>query len=41
VVAPGTIKTHINRLYRKIDVSTRAQAVAWAVQVGLFTRQTH
>ena len=38
VVAPSTIKTHINRLYRKIDVSTRAQAVAWAAQADLFSR---
>lgn len=37
VLAPSTIKTHINRLYRKIDVSTRAQAVAWAAQSGLFS----
>ena len=35
-IAQSTIKTHINRLYRKIDVSTRAQAVSWAAQHGLF-----
>ncbi|MEE8046736.1 MAG: LuxR C-terminal-related transcriptional regulator, partial [Dehalococcoidia bacterium] len=37
-VAQSTIKTHINRLYRKIDVSTRAQAVSWAAQNGLFSK---
>jgi DNA-binding NarL/FixJ family response regulator len=30
----NTLKSHIRSLYRKIEVSTRAQAVAWAMQNG-------
>jgi DNA-binding NarL/FixJ family response regulator len=33
-VTPSTLKTHIQRTYRQIGVSTRAQAVAWAMQHG-------
>ncbi|MEW5872920.1 MAG: LuxR C-terminal-related transcriptional regulator [Chloroflexota bacterium] len=35
VVAPSTVKTHINHLYRKLDVSSRTQATARARQLGL------
>jgi DNA-binding NarL/FixJ family response regulator len=30
----NSVKTYIRLTYRKIDVSTRSQAVAWAVQAG-------
>src|SRR3954452_10674709 len=35
VISPNTLKSHIRRAYRKIGVSTRAQAVAWATHHGL------
>jgi ATP/maltotriose-dependent transcriptional regulator MalT len=31
----GTVKTHINHLYRKLDVRTRAQAVAKAQELSI------
>ena len=34
-VSEGTIKSHINHLFAKIDVRDRAQAVAYAYQHGL------
>ena len=33
-VSMSSIKTHIRLIYRKIDVSTRAQAVQWGVHHG-------
>ena len=36
VVAVGTIKTHTASLYRKLDVSSRTQAVRRAGELGLF-----
>ena len=30
VIAPGTVKRHINHIYGKLDVRTRTQAVARA-----------
>jgi LuxR family maltose regulon positive regulatory protein len=35
VLAPSTIKTHINHIYRKLDVSKRTQAVARARELGI------
>jgi LuxR family maltose regulon positive regulatory protein len=35
VVAPSTIKTHINNIYRKLEVNKRTQAAARARQLGL------
>ena len=35
VVATSTVKTHINNMYRKLDVSTRSQAVARARELNL------
>lgn len=35
VVTPGTIKTHIRRILRKISVRNRAQAVAYVLRNGL------
>ena len=34
-VSTSTVKTHINNLYRKLDVSSRIQAVARARELGL------
>jgi LuxR family maltose regulon positive regulatory protein len=35
VVAVSTVKTHVNNIYRKLDVSTRTQAVARARELNL------
>ncbi|MDH2414914.1 response regulator transcription factor [Nocardioides sp. CER19] len=35
VISHNTLKSHIRQAYRRIGVSTRAQAVAWANQHGL------
>jgi len=35
VISPNTLKSHIRQAYRHIDVTTRAQAVAWATQHGI------
>lgn len=35
VISPNTLKTHIRQTYRKIGVTTRAQAVAWAAHHGI------
>lgn len=32
VISPNTLKSHIRQAYRKMGVTTRAQAVAWAAQ---------
>ncbi|MDG4810765.1 LuxR C-terminal-related transcriptional regulator [Micromonospora sp. WMMD1120] len=34
-VAPGTVKAHLNHIFRKLDAASRLQAVAHARQVGL------
>lgn len=34
-LSPNTIKTYIREAYRKMGVSTRAQAVAWGIERGL------
>jgi LuxR family transcriptional regulator, maltose regulon positive regulatory protein len=34
-ISVGTVKTHINHLYRKLDAHTRTQAVARARELGL------
>jgi LuxR family maltose regulon positive regulatory protein len=36
VVAISTVKTHINNIYRKLDVSSRTQAVARALNMDAF-----
>lgn len=35
----NTLKTHIRQIYRKIGVSSRAQAVAWALHDGFLPSQ--
>ena len=35
VVSMSTVKTHINRTYRKLDVQSRTQAVARIRQLGI------
>lgn len=35
VIALSTVKTHVNRIYAKLDVSNRAQAIIRAREVGL------
>lgn len=35
VVSEGTVKSHINHLFAKIDARDRAQAVSYAYQHGL------
>jgi DNA-binding NarL/FixJ family response regulator len=37
VVSEGTVKTHINHLFAKIDTRDRAQAVTYAYQHGLIS----
>lgn len=35
VVAPGTVKKHINRIFAKLDVTTRTQAIVRARALGI------
>jgi DNA-binding NarL/FixJ family response regulator len=35
VVAPATVKTHVNRIFAKLAIETRAQAVVLAYETGL------
>ena len=34
-VAVSTVKTHVNNLYRKLDISSRTQAALYAARIGL------
>jgi DNA-binding NarL/FixJ family response regulator len=36
-VTEATVKTHVNNVFTKLDVSDRAAAVAWAFRTGLAT----
>lgn len=38
-VAVSTVKTHINSLYRKLDISSRTQAALYAARVGLVSTE--
>jgi LuxR family maltose regulon positive regulatory protein len=37
IVGTGTVKTHINNIYRKLDVKSRTQALHRARELGLLT----
>jgi LuxR family transcriptional regulator, maltose regulon positive regulatory protein len=39
-VSVATIRTHVQAIYRKLEVTTRAEAVAHARELGLITRST-
>ncbi len=34
-IVEGTVKNHVSTIYAKLNVSSRAEAVAWAWQQGL------
>jgi LuxR family transcriptional regulator, maltose regulon positive regulatory protein len=34
-VSPNTVKTHVRALYRKLDASSRSEAVSQAAAAGL------
>ena len=34
-LSPNTVKTYVRSAYRKMGVTTRAQAVAWGIENGL------
>jgi DNA-binding CsgD family transcriptional regulator len=34
-ISPRTVETHVSKLYRKLGVRSRVQAVARAAQLGL------
>ena len=36
-VSPGTIRTHLENIYQKLDVSDKASAVATALRLGIIT----
>jgi LuxR family maltose regulon positive regulatory protein len=37
IVAPGTIKAHAARIYRKLDVANRTEAIARARDLGVLS----
>lgn len=39
-ISMNTVKTHIRSLYRKIDVTTRSQAVRWGIEHGFTPDRT-
>ncbi|MGW3044603.1 response regulator [Kitasatospora sp. NPDC001159] len=40
LIGPATVKTHVNHLFAKLGVTTRAEAVAWAHGHGYATGNT-
>jgi non-specific serine/threonine protein kinase len=38
VIAPGTVRIHVERILGKLDFRSRAQVAAWAVERGLVSR---
>ncbi|MGW0769109.1 response regulator [Streptomyces sp. NPDC002676] len=40
LIGPATVKTHVNHLFAKLGVTTRAEAVAWAHSHGYATDST-
>jgi NarL family two-component system response regulator LiaR len=39
LVAVSTVKTHVNNLYRKLDVTSRTQAALYAAHIGLVSTE--
>jgi ATP/maltotriose-dependent transcriptional regulator MalT len=37
VIGGATVKTHVNRIFRKLEMDSRTQAVARARSLGLLT----
>jgi DNA-binding CsgD family transcriptional regulator len=35
-ISPATARTHLQRLYRKLDVHSQAELIALAVRIGEF-----
>ncbi|MFE5583126.1 response regulator [Kitasatospora sp. NPDC056531] len=40
LIGPATVKTHVNHLFAKLGVTTRAEAIAWAHSHGYTTGNT-
>jgi two-component system, NarL family, response regulator LiaR len=38
-IAVSTVKTHVNNLYRKLDISSRTQAALYATRIGLVSTE--
>jgi NarL family two-component system response regulator LiaR len=38
-VAVSTVKTHVNNLYRKLNISSRTQAALYAARIGLVSTE--
>lgn len=38
-IAVSTVKTHVNNLYRKLDISSRTQAALYAARIGLVSTE--
>src|ERR687894_1949940 len=38
-VAVSTVKTHVNNIYRKLDISSRTQAALYAARIGLISTE--
>jgi two-component system, NarL family, response regulator LiaR len=38
-VTTSTVKTHVNNLYRKLDISSRTQAALYAARIGLVSTE--
>ena len=38
-ISEGTVKNHVTHIYDKLNLRTRAEAVAWAWQHGMMERE--
>lgn len=41
IIAESTVKTHVRNIFRKLEASNRAEAVARASQIGLLSSESH